>query len=205
MTAARYGLVGCHDCRQVSRPRPDGDQNKHACPRCSASLHPRKPASIAKTWALVLAAAILYIPANVLPVTRTTHLGSSQTDTIMSGVIYFITSGSWHIALIIFVASIVIPALKLVVLSFLLISIHWRWQWRPEERTRLYRLIAAIGRWSMVDIFVMSIMVGLLKLGLIASIEARQGIFFFGAVVVLTLLATESFDPRLIWDRMEDR
>jgi paraquat-inducible protein A len=152
-----------------------------------------------------MAAAILYIPANLLPVTRTTYLGSSQTDTIMSGVIYFVTSGSWHIALIIFVASIVIPALKLVVLAFLLISIHRRWMWRPEERTRLYRLIAAIGRWSMVDIFVVAIMVALLRLGLFASVEAGLGIFFFATVVVLTMLATESFDPRLIWDHMEDR
>lgn len=204
MTAARSGLVICHDCRMLSRPRRGDRTAKHACPRCSATLHQRKPDSVARTWALIIAAIILYIPANVLPVTYTTYLGYTQIDTILSGVVYFINTGSWPIAIIIFVASIVIPALKLVVLSFLLISIHLRSKWRPEERTRLYRVIAAIGRWSMVDVYVVAVMAALLKLGLLSSFEAGLGIVFFGAVVVITIVATESFDPRLIWDAMED-
>jgi paraquat-inducible protein A len=203
LTAAKAGLVSCHDCRMLSRPRPG--VKKQACPRCSATLHGRKPNSISRTWALVIAAAIFYIPANVLPVTHTTYLGSAQSDTILSGIIYFMTSGSWHIALIIFVASIVVPALKILVLSYLLISIHRRSIRHPQERTRLYRMLIAVGRWSMVDVFVITVSVALLRLGLIASIDAGVGIVFFACVVVLTMFASETFDPRLIWDAMEEQ
>lgn len=205
LTAAGAGLVSCHDCRMLCRPKPGGDTRSLSCPRCNATLYPRKPNALRRTWALVIASAILYIPANVLPVTHTTYLGSTQSDTILSGVIYFMTDGSWFIALVIFVASIVVPAMKIVVLSFLLITIRLRSAWRPEERTRLFRLLTAVGRWSMVDIFVITVTTALLRMGLIASIDAGIGIFFFGAVVVLTMFAAETFDPRLIWDAMEDR
>ena len=195
------GMVACHRChllcRQTSGPAE--------CPRCGASLHSRKPNSIARAWALVLAAAVFYIPANVLPITHTTSLGMVQSDTIMSGVIYFIHSGSWPIALVIFIASVFVPLLKLLILSGLLISVQRRWQWRPVDRTRLYRLTEAIGRWSMLDIFVVTILVALVHLGALANIAAGPGALFFAAVVVVTMFAAEAFDPRLIWDGMEDR
>ncbi len=201
-TAARVGLIACHGCGQLSRFQAGG---RLACPRCGGALHLRKPNSEARTWALLVAAILFYIPANVLPVTHTTYLASTQSDTILSGVYYFITSGSWHIALIIFVASIVVPALKILALAFLLVSVRRRSDWRPEERTRLYHITELIGRWSMVDVYVVTVMVALLKLGALANVDAGVGIVFFGAVVVITMFAANSFDPRLIWDAMEKR
>jgi paraquat-inducible protein A len=163
-------------------------------------LHQRKPNSIARTWALVLAALIFYIPANVLPITMTTSMGKVQADTIMSGVIYFMKTGSWGIALVIFIASIFVPLLKLLILSYLLISVQRKSNWRPRDRTRLYRITEVIGRWSMLDIFVITILVALVKLGALAAIEAGPAAIFFAAVVVITIFAAMSFDPRLIWD-----
>jgi paraquat-inducible protein A len=173
------------------------------CPRCGARLHDRKPNSIARTWALVLAAIILYIPANVLPITVVISLGKAQADTIMSGVIYFLHTGMWPIGLIIFLASIFIPMLKLLALIFLLISVQRKSNWRQQDRTRLYRIVEIIGRWSMVDIFVVTILVALVHLGGLATIHAGPGALFFGAVVVITIFAAMSFDPRLIWDTEE--
>jgi paraquat-inducible protein A len=122
-------------------------------------LHQRKTNSLTRTWALVIAAFIFYIPANVLPITVVTSLGKTQADTIMSGVIYFMLTGMWPIALVIFVASVAVPLIKLFVLSYLLISVQRKSRWRPEDRTRLYRIAEAVGRWSMVDIFVVTILV----------------------------------------------
>jgi len=173
------------------------------CPRCGASLHDRKPDSIARTWALVLAAIIFYIPANVLPITIVISLGKAQSDTIMSGVIYFVQSGMWPIALVIFLASVFVPLLKLLILIFLLISVQRKSSWRQQDRTRLYRITEVIGRWSMVDIFVVTILVALVHLGGLATIHAGPGAIFFGAVVVTTIFAAMSFDPRLIWDTEE--
>ncbi len=175
------------------------------CPRCGAPLHRRKPMSIQRTWALVIAAAICYVPANLLPVMKVTSLGKTEADTIMSGVIYFVTSGDWPLALIIFTASVFVPLMKLGLLTFLLTSIHRRSSWRPVERTRMYRLTEAIGRWSMVDIYVVTILVALVRLGNLATIEAGAGAVFFGSVVVITIFAAESFDPRLIWDNCDAR
>lgn len=203
LTAAQAALVNCHSCGLLSPKNTDLSAH-HRCPRCGAALHMRKPASLARTWALVIAAAILYVPANVLPVTLTTSLGQTQADTIFSGVYYFMVTGSWHIAIIIFVASVVVPLLKLVSLTYLLISIHLRSAWRPVDRTRLYRLTEIVGRWSMVDVFVITVLVALVKMGTLANIEAGPGGVFFAAVVVVTMLAAECFDPRLIWDAIEE-
>jgi paraquat-inducible protein A len=170
------------------------------CPRCGARLHSRKPNSIARTWALIIAALVFYIPANVLPITTVVSFGKSQSDTIMSGVIYFIKTGMWPIALVIFVASIFVPLLKLLILTFLLITVQRKSGWRPKDRTRLYRMTEAIGRWSMVDIYVVTILVALVNLGSLAAIAAGPGAIFFAAVVVITLFAAMTFDPRLIWD-----
>ncbi|KJS29422.1 MAG: paraquat-inducible protein A [Desulfatitalea sp. BRH_c12] len=203
-TAARAGLMACHDCRLLARMIADPKGHAH-CPRCGAPLHWRKPDSMTLSLVLLITAIILYVPANVLPIMHTTYLGKTQSDTILSGVIYFMTTGSWHIAIIIFVASIVVPALKLIVLAYLLISVKQHATSRREERTRFYRIIESIGRWSMVDIYVVTVMVALMNLGVLASVEAGWGAFYFGAVVVITMFAVRSFDPRLIWDEMENQ
>ena len=201
-TALEASLASCHDCGELARV-----DRRHAhglrCPRCGARLHLRKPNSLQRTWALVIAASICYVPANVLPVMTVTSLGKPVSDTIMSGVVYFIEHGDWPLALVIFTASIFVPMMKLAILTFLLVSVHLRSSWRPVERTRMYRLTEAIGRWSMVDIYVITIMVALVRLGNLATIEASAGAVFFGAVVVITIFAAESFDPRMIWDRID--
>ncbi len=200
-TAQNAGLISCHSCHLLcKRAKRSADT---VCPRCGAHLHDRKPNSIARTWALVLAAIIFYIPANVLPITIVISLGKAQSDTIMSGVIYFITTGMWPIALVIFLASVFVPLLKLLILIFLLISVQRKSNWRQQDRTRLYRITEIIGRWSMVDIFVVTILVALVHLGGLATIHAGPGAIFFGAVVVTTIFAAMSFDPRLIWDAEE--
>ena len=202
-TARNLSQASCHSCHLLSRIPADHKGGHLRCPRCGAALHQRKPNSISRTWALVLAAFVCYIPANVLPITHVTSLGKVQSDTIMSGVIYFMASGSWPIALVIFVASVFVPLIKLIILTFLLISVHSKTNRRQKDRTRLYRLTEVIGRWSMVDIYVVTILVALVKMGALASIEPGPGAVFFGAVVVITIFAAMSFDPRLIWDTKE--
>jgi len=203
LTAANTSLISCRTCRLLSKLGPAQTAGRAACPRCGASLHRRKPNSIARTWALVLAASIFYIPANVLPVTVVTSFGKIQSDTIMSGVIYFMKTGMWPIAAVIFVASIFVPIMKLMTFTYLLVSIQRKSKWRPQDRTYLYRIAEVVGRWSMVDIYVVTILVALVKLGPWASIKAGPGAVFFAAVVVITMLAATTFDPRLIWDSME--
>lgn len=200
-TARNVGLTSCHSCHLLCQSTKQPAHMR--CPRCGAGMHDRKPDSIARTWALVLAAIIFYIPANVLPITVVISLGKAQSDTIMSGVIYFIHSGMWPIALVIFLASVFVPLLKLLILIFLLISVQRKSSWRQQDRTRLYRITEIIGRWSMVDIFVVTILVALVHLGGLATIHAGPGAIFFGAVVVTTIFAAMSFDPRLIWDTEE--
>ena len=164
-------------------------------------MHRRKADSINRTWALVITAAILYVPANVFPVMTVTSLGKTQSDTILSGALYLLHHGMWPLALIVFIASVLVPLLKLSSLSYLLISVQRHSSWRPVDRTRLYRITEAVGRWSMVDIYVVTILVALVHLGNLATIDAGLGAVFFGGVVVVTIFAAESFDPRLIWDR----
>ena len=171
-----------------------------ACARCGASLHFRKPGSLARTWALLVAAAILYVPANVLPVMETGSLFGSQSDTIMSGVVYLWVTGSWPLAALIFFASIMVPGAKLAGLLLLAATAQARSAWRPRERTRLYRAVEFVGRWSMVDIFVAALLAALVQFQALATIKVGAGAIAFGAVVVLTMFAAEAFDPRLIWD-----
>jgi paraquat-inducible protein A len=189
-------LASCTTCGLLSRP-PSGDAPGH-CPRCGASLVPRHRHSIQYTWALVIAAAILYVPANALPVLTTTTLGSSESDTI-SGVVYLYQSGSWPLALIVLVASVMIPLGKLVALGYLLVSVQRGSAKNNHDRTRLYRLIELIGRWSMLDVFVDAFLVALVQLQPLMSVAPGPGVVFFMAVVVLTMLAAHSFDPKLIW------
>jgi len=174
------------------------------CPRCGAALHFRKPDSVSRSWAFLVAALILYIPANTLPMMKTSSLFGTQSDTIMSGVVYFWTSGSWYLALIIFFASVVVPMLKMIALAILLVSVQRRSRWQQEQRARLYRLVEFVGRWSMLDIYVVAVIVALVQLKALASIQPGPGAAAFGAVVVLTMFAAMAFDPRLIWDVREE-
>lgn len=205
LTANRASAISCLSCHLLCRREEMTSRNPYRCPRCGARLHIRKKNSIARTWALTLTALIFYFPANILPITHLSQLGVVQSDTIISGVIYFFKTGMWPIALIIFLASIFIPLLKLIILIFLLISVQCRFRWRPRDRTRLYRIIETVGRWSMVDIYVVTILVALIKLGAVADIDAGPAAVFFAAVVVITMLAAMSFDPRLIWDVQESQ
>jgi paraquat-inducible protein A len=199
----RKPYISCQSCHLVCRRSPDGAGQKIRCPRCGAALHYRRPHSLHRTWALIIAAYLFYIPANVLPITRVVSFGKTQSDTIISGVFYFFNTGMWPIALIIFIASILVPLFKLIILSSLLVSVRKRSARHLRQRTLLYRLIEAVGRWSMLDIFVVTILVALVRLGEIASVEAGPAAIFFAAVVVSTMFAADSFDPRLMWDAAE--
>ncbi len=196
-TAAKLGLVSCHHCSTLWK-----DVEAHArCGRCGTRLRLRKPDSLNRTWALVIAACIMYFPANLLPVMITTSFpGEEQQDTIMSGIIYFWVSGSWVLAIIVFIASFLVPLFKLAVMVLLLITAQRHSSWRLMERARLYRVVEVIGRWSMLDVFVVSLLTGLVQIKGFATVQPGAGIAAFAAVVVLTMLASMSFDPRLTWD-----
>lgn len=196
--------ASCHDCSLVMDWTDSCEPAGLECPRCGATVHRRKRDSIARSWAYLAAALVLYIPANVYPMLTVTSLGWIQSDTIFSGVIYLFVTGMWPLGLIVFVASVLVPLIKIFVLGGLLVSLGRRSPWRPRDRTVVYRAVETIGRWSMVDIYVVMILVALVQMGAIATVRAEIGAWFFGAVVFLTILAAESFDPRLIWDRAEE-
>ena len=204
-TAARAGLFNCHTCHRLSQARRLPAHCSAVCSRCGAPLHFRKPNSLTRTWALTLSAFILYIPANAFPVMTVISFGKGEPSTILSGVVHLIASGMWPLALLVFFASIMVPMAKLFALVILLLSVHYRSRWRPKDRTVLYRITEAVGRWSMIDIFMISILVALVKLEAIATIEPGAGATSFAAVVVITMFAAMSFDPRLIWDAMEEK
>jgi paraquat-inducible protein A len=201
LTAAAGGLLSCHVCGMISKSSAPGS-TAH-CPRCSARLHFRRPNSVSRSWALLIAAYMLYIPANLLPIMETSSLFGSEKDTILSGVIFLWHSGSWDLALVVFIASIMVPLLKLMALTLLLVSVQRRSVWRPVQRARLYRLVELVGRWSMLDIYVVTVLAALVQIGSLASIKAGPAIVPFGAVVVLTMFAAQQFDPRLIWDPLQ--
>ncbi|HEY3231808.1 MAG TPA: paraquat-inducible protein A [Roseiflexaceae bacterium] len=198
LSAARAGIVSCLTCGLLSRPAAVA--NPGYCPRCGAGLVWRRQHSVQYTWALLIAAAILYIPANALPVLGTTALGETEFDTIIGGVIFLYKTGSWPLALIVLIASIMIPLGKIVVLAYLLITVQRGSIRNSHERARIYRLVEFIGKWSMLDVFVDAFTVALVQLQPLMSVEPGLGVVFFMAVVVMTMLAAQSFDPRLIWD-----
>jgi len=190
-------LIRCDSCDLLA-PAP---RSGARCARCGAPLRRRKHDSVARSWALILAAAILYIPANVYPFLTLISFGSGAPDTILSGVRHLVEAGMWPLALLVFFASITVPVLKIVGLGLLLVLTQRRSRWHLRERTRLYRIIEAIGRWSMIDIFMLSILVALVKLGTVATVSPGIGSLSFAGVVLLTMFAAMAFDPRLMWDR----
>jgi paraquat-inducible protein A len=203
LTAMQQGLQSCEGCGLLSRPAP-GEEGGH-CPRCGEELSFRKSASLQRTWAFLIAAAICYVPANVLPVLTTVTATGSDSDTIMQGVVLLWSPTGWPLSLIVLVASIMIPSAKILALAYLLITVQRGSLGNNTERVRLYRMVEFVGRWSMVDVFVDAFTVSLVQLQPLMSVEPGPGLFFFAAVVVLTMLAVESFDPRLIWDAVSAR
>jgi paraquat-inducible protein A len=196
-TGRSLGLVVCTRCRATIRATGTGSSR---CPRCSSPLHSRKPHSLATTAALLITAALLYIPANLLPVMHTHTFFEDDDDTIMSGVISLAHQGAWPIAVLVFFASIVVPLLKLVALGEILIAISRKSVRNAQQRSRLFRIVEFVGRWSMLDVFAVSILVALVQIQSLATVEVRPGALAFAAVVVLTMLAAQSFDERLLWD-----
>ena len=200
LTAMELGLQRCETCTLVSRPPPGEHDGR--CPRCGEELMFRKPDSLQRTWAFLIAAAICYVPANLLPVLTTHTAAGAESDTILQGVVLLWSPTGWPLSLIVLFASIMIPSGKIVALGYLLTSIQRRSIQHGEQRVRLYRLVELIGRWSMVDVFVDTFTAALVQLQPLMSVSPAPGLVFFAAVVVLTMLAVESFDPRLIWDPM---
>jgi len=196
--AMRQGLQSCETCGLLSRPAPG--EAEGLCPRCDEPLEFRKRDSIQRTWAYLIAAAVCYIPANILPVLTTTTAAGSDSDTILQGVVLLWSPTGWPLSLIVLIASIMIPSAKIIAMAYLLISVQRGSVTNNEQRIRMYRTVEFIGRWSMVDVFVDTFTAALIQLQPLMSVEPGPGLFFFAAVVVLTMLAVESFDPRLIWD-----
>lgn len=202
VTALRAGLLVCRACEQVNRPTVDG--HRGVCSRCGEALRWRKPESLVRAWMFLVLAALLYVPANVLPVIDTTQLGATQSNTILGGVRVLWQDGDLLIAGVIFVASIVVPAAKILGLASLLVSSTARSTAGPMARTRIYRVVDTIGRWSMVDIFVGAVLVALVQFKTVGEVSAGPAALPFAAVVVLTMFAAMSFDPRLIWDPLDE-
>jgi len=200
VTAGSQGLITCRICSLLSRA--EDTIHELRCLRCGGALHVRKPQSVQRTLALLLAAAILYVPANVLPIMHTSTVVYDGDDTIMSGVVTLWSGGSWPLAVLVFMVSIVVPTVKIISLGLLVVSTHRGWRWRLHERALLYRMIELIGRWSMLDVFVVALLVALVQLRGVATIHAGLGAVAFAAVVVLTMYAAQAFDPRLMWDRV---
>jgi paraquat-inducible protein A len=200
MRGIEQGLSSCSVCHQMVRVDPSEKRGIAICPRCNSEVHPRIPNSIQQTWALVLASIAFYIPANLLPMMYVHTFAGVESDTIISGVIYFMKTGSYLIAFVIFIASIIVPMIKLFILIFLLISVQKRSTLRQNERVRLYRLTEIIGRWSMVDVYVVAVMVALVHFGGLTEIKPGLGADFFLLVVIVTMFAAMRFDSRLIWD-----
>ena len=198
LTGMKQGLVLCDECALLSRPADM--QEPGYCPRCGSRLEARRHDTLQRTWAFLVAALICYIPANVLPVMVTSTLLYSGDDTIMSGVVMLYKTGSWPLALIVLVASMIIPLAKILSLAYLLVTVQLCSIKDRQDRLKLYRIIEFVGRWSMLDVFVVTFTVALIQMGPLMSIKPGAGVLFFAAVVVLTMIAAKEFDPRLIWD-----
>jgi len=199
LRACHLDLLHCHVCTHLM-PRHGEAQR---CPRCGARVHARKPESVQRTWALLLTGIMLFIPANLFPIMTVTRLGQGEPNTILEGVFHLVDANMWGIAMIVFFASIMVPISKFAALFYLLWSTRRAVRWRAADRTRLYRVVEAIGAWSMVDVFVISLLVSLVQFGSLASIHADIAASFFAATVIVTMLASQSFDPRLLWDAMD--
>ena len=202
ITALQLGLQSCPTCHLLSRPEEGETEGR--CPRCDQPLEFREDPSLQRSWAFLLAAAICYVPANLLPVLTTTTAAGSDSDTILQGVVLLWSPTGWPLSIVLLIASIMIPSAKIVALGYLLVSVRRGSISSNHQRLRLYRIVQVIGRWSMVDVFVDTFTAALIQLQPLMSVSPAFGLVFFAAVVVLTMLAAESFDPRLLWDPTSD-
>ena len=197
-------LLGCESCGLVSvdalAGHPDRGRLVQKCSRCGHVLHDRKPMSVQRTWAFVVAAAVLYVPANVLPIMTTVQTLKREEHTLIGGILQLWADGSWGLSVIVFIASIAVPVLKIGVMGLLAWTSRHAPAWRRLERAKQYRLIEAVGHWSMLDVYVVVILAATIRFGPLAGVQVGPGLLAFAAVVVLTLFATYAFDPKLIWD-----
>ena len=199
MDAAPEHLAACDVCGHLQAV--DDDAARTSCERCASSIHKRKPDMRTRTWALVVAAAVVYVPANVLPMMEIRSTLGKSAHTILGGVVELWQLGSWDLAVIVFVASVVVPITKLIALTVLLLGRRWRGEIVQRQRTRLYELIEFIGQWSMLDVFVVILMTAMANFPGVSQIIAGPAAASFGMVVVLTMLAAMSYDPRTGWDQ----
>ena len=198
VTARSAGLVACHLCGKVHRAPASG--HDAWCVRCGSRLHSRKPGSLQRTWAFLLTGILLYLPANIYPIMTTETLGRPDDNTIIQGVVVLWHHGSWFIAVVVFAASVVVPILKFLVLLYLLSSVQRRGVMSRRDRLRLFYVTEVIGPWSMIDVFVVALLVALVQMGGIASVRPGIAAFAFAGMVAATMLAASAFDPRLLWD-----
>ncbi|MEE9160570.1 MAG: paraquat-inducible protein A [Gammaproteobacteria bacterium] len=200
LTSRNGNIVNCHTCGLLTME----DERHTHCSRCTTPLHHRKPNSIGNTWALLIAATVLLVPANLYPILTVIQFGQGAPDTILSGIMHLAEDGMWGLAMIVFIASIVVPFTKLVALGFLLLTIQYKSNWRSRDRTLLYRVTEVIGAWSMVDIFLVGILTSLVSLDALSTIEPGIGASYFASAVVITMFAAHNFDSRLIWDAAQE-
>ena len=205
VSAQALDLYGCECCGLVSQAPAGHDRDTSAgdgpmrCPRCGFALHGRRPQSVALTLGFLAAATALYLPANLLPVMSTASLFGRHEHTLLGGIADLWRSGAIDLAIIVFIASIAVPLLKIAALGLLAVTAQRRSRWRQLERARLYRMVETVGHWSMLDVYVVVLLVGMLRFGSLASVSPEPGLLAFGAVVVFTILASTTFDSRLIW------
>jgi paraquat-inducible protein A len=197
--ALKQGFIRCHDCGYLVKT----EDHLASCPRCNSHLHARRPHSLQRTTALLLSSFFLYIPANIFPIMTVNQFGAGDAHTIAGGIVELIDSGMIPIGMLVLVASIIVPSSKLIGIGLLLLCAHFRWQINARRWTVMYRIIAFVGRWSMLDIFMISILVDLVDFGGI-QIIAGPAATAFAAVVILTMFAAENFDPRLLWDNQKN-
>lgn len=203
-SAASLGYAACDTCDLLVRAPERG--GRWTCPRCGSALHGmRRPESESRTWAFLSAATLLLIPANVYPVMTVTRFGQGEPSTILSGVVHLVEDGAWPLGLLVFFASFVVPVTKIASLALLLVTVRRGSAWRKRDRTLLYRVTEAVGAWSMIDVFLVGILVALVQMDALATVRPGIGATFFGAAVVLTMMAAHAFDPRLVWDRAGGR
>lgn len=203
VAARSRGLCLCECCGLVLQPAASAGVQH--CPRCDTEVHGLKPRSVQRTTAFLLTALALYVPANLLPVMSTNSFLGTESHTLVGGILELWHTGSWELALIVFIASIAVPLLKVAALGLLAWTAQRRSTWRQRERAALYRLVETVGHWSMLDVFVVVLLVGMVRFGVIANVEPEAGLLAFGGVVVATMLASSAFDPRLIWPEQDDR
>ncbi|MFM5439280.1 PqiA/YebS family transporter subunit [Aeromonas enteropelogenes] len=193
-SAMESGLTGCHICGALSKA------GSHRCGRCGGHLHDRKPGGLNRTWALLITSSILYIPANIYPIMDTVFLGDDTPSTILGGVVLLWAMGSYPIAAVIFFASVVVPLVKILALFWLCYAVQNGHAASPLRKLKLYRMTEFVGRWSMIDVFVVAILAGLIRLDNLMTIYPGPAAVAFAGVVLITMVAAMSFDSRLIWD-----